>query len=314
MNDQTFLQVQAIQLRQLLEEAEDDPILAPQLRERLAEVEQELQATQGHGTSLLPRENRVLPRTALFVRGGGVQGNEGIRPSLAGGLLIQYERMFTEQALHDEREAARTAGRQRRPRGAGTPGLSFTGTPRGSFGLEFVPQATEDDALLEVHKRSLDNIAAAIILVAGGETIPLDKAVQQIPARVFEPLKQFLRTLAQHDAELRLAFQDQPSKSLTAGQIQRAVERLDREMTQETITIPGVFRGVTRESGAFDLKTDAGEIISGTAADELTEDDLERIDALTNKSCVATLQKTTVRRITGTSTANYLLLDVAPVS
>lgn len=309
MNNITFLQRQALELRKLLESAGDDPILAPQLRERLADAEKELEAAQHPNGHLFPADKRDLPRAALFLRGEGVQGSEGIRPSLAGEALIQYEKMFIEQALHDEREAARSAGRQRRPRGASTPGLLFTSTPRGSFGLEFVPQTLADQSLLEVHARSLGNVARALLRVAGGDTMPLDEAIRSIPPRLLHPLKQFLKTLAAYSAELRLASHDRPAQSLTASQIKRAAERLERDMIEETIEMKGTFRGVTRESGYFDLKINSGDVITGTVADQLTEDDLERIDALTNKQCKARLQKTTIQSISGTSTSSYILLE-----
>lgn len=49
----------------------------------------------------------------------------------------------------------------------------------------------------------------------------------------------------------------------------------------------------------FDLNPDEGETIAGTVADHLTEEDLDRIGSLTNKPCVAKLQKTTVSGIVG---------------
>ena len=314
MNDQPFLQVQAIQLRQLLEDANDDLIIAPQLRERLNDVEAELRAAQPQQGSFLPPENAILPRAAIFLRGGGVQGSQGIRPSLAGEALIQYERMFTEQALHDERDAARTAGRHRRPRGAETPTLLFTGTPRGSFGLEFVPQTAGDESLRKVHAQSLHNVADAILRVAGAETSSLDDAIKSIPSRVLQPLKQFLRTLAQHRAELRLAFHDSPSQKLDADQIGKAADRLDRNVQQEAITVQGVFRGVTRESGIFDLLMSDNSVVTGVVVDDFTEEDLERIDLLTNQSCIAELQKTTVRTIVGAGTPTFVLIDAQPLT
>ena len=110
MNDETFLQVQAVELQRLLDKSADDPILKPQLRRRLDEVVRALQVTKQQPGTLLPKETPVLPRAAIFLRGGGVQDSEGIRPGLAGEALIQYEKMFTEQALHDERLAAKSAG------------------------------------------------------------------------------------------------------------------------------------------------------------------------------------------------------------
>jgi hypothetical protein len=307
-NNLTFLKVQVLELRRLLERAGDDPIAVPQLRERLADAEKELQAAQRQNGELFPQQQVEIPRAALFLRGGGVQGSEGIRPSSAGEALIQYEKMFIEQAVHDERVAARNAGRQRRPRGASTPGLWFTGTHHGSFGLEFVPQTSAEGSLSEVHARSLRNVAETLVRIAGSDAASLDEAIQTVPARMLQPLKQFLKTLADYRAELRLAFHDSPAQSLTIGQIKKAAEWLERDVIEEEIKLRGIFRGVTLESGHFDLRTEAGEIITGTVADHLTEDDLERIDGLTNKPCTAQLQKTTIRNISGTSSSTFVLL------
>jgi hypothetical protein len=309
MNEETFLQVQAIELQRMLDNSANDPILGPQLRERLDEMKQVLQAVRQQPGTLFPKETPVLPRAAIFFRGEGVQGSEGIRPSLAGEALIQYEKMFTEQAIHDERIAAKNAGRQRRPRGAPTPGLLFTGTPRGSFGLEFVPLFQDDDSLMDVHSQSLVNIAKSLTRVVESDAASLDEVVSGIPPRVLQPLKQFLKTLAQHDAELRFAFQDGPAKSLSASQLKSADELLERDVEQKTIMVPGVFRGLTWETGVFDLRMNDDSVITGTVADAFTEEDLGRIDSLTNRQCVAELQKTIVRRIGGAETPTYVLLD-----
>jgi hypothetical protein len=83
---------------------------------------------------------------------------------------------------------------------------------------------------------------------------------------------------------------------------------IQREVEQDTVKLKGKFRGVTLESGCFDLVTDDG-LIKGSVADDLTEEDLERIHKLTNHDCVAELQKTTVRKIGGPETTDYVLLD-----
>ena len=98
--------------------------------------------------------------------------------------------MFTAQAVHDERLAAKTAGRQPAPRRCYA-GLIFTGTPRGSFGLEFVPQITadEDELLVEIHAKSLENVADALTRVV--ESGSFEEAVGSVPSPVLQPLKQF---------------------------------------------------------------------------------------------------------------------------
>jgi hypothetical protein len=298
MSSQTPLQIQAIELRRLLERSANDPILAPQLKARLKRVEDELaqQPAEAH---------RELPRTAIFLRGGGVQGSEGIRPSLAGEALIQYEKMFIAQALNDEREAARQTGKERRPRGALKPGLLFTGTPRGSFGLEFVPQTTADDALLDLHAESLEHVAETITQVTSENNAAIELL---IPPGLINPLRSFLNVLAQNGAELRLASHGRPSRSLNVAAIERAVERLDKEVIQEEIAIEGEFRGLTLESGVFDLRAD-DEIITGRVGDALDDDNLERIYSLVNKHCRFRLIKTTVYKAGTPSQPSYVLLD-----
>lgn len=308
MTNQTFLQVQATELLRLLEDASDDPILEKQLRLRLEDTQTKLEEARRQVGTLLPKEPIVLPRTAIFLRGEGVQDSEGIRPSLAGDAMIQYEKMFIQQALHDEREAARQSGRHRRARGSATPALLFTGTPRGSFGLEFTPQPTEEASLV-IHAQSLRNVSNALVLVGESGSGRLDEVVKQIPTGVLRHMKTFMGTLAQHGAEIRFAFPDRPSQSLTVEKVEAAAARLAKDVVQEVTQTNGIFRGLTLESGRFDLKTDAGEVITGTVADQLVEEDLVRISSLTNSPCVATLEKTTVSNIAGAATTNYVLLD-----
>ncbi len=102
MNDQTtFLKTQEIDLEHMLEEAKDDPVLAPQLEQRLRATRKTLQAQAPDGT-LFPPVIPEMPRAAIFFRGSAVEGSTGIRPALAGEALIHYEKMFVEQAMHDE--------------------------------------------------------------------------------------------------------------------------------------------------------------------------------------------------------------------
>lgn len=309
MNDLTFLKIQALEMRRLLERAGDDPIAVPQLRERIKDAEQQIELLQARPKNSFPPDLDELPRAALILKGGGVQNSVGIRPALAAEVLIWYETMFVEQALHDEREAARQAGRQRRPHEADSPGLLFVGSHRGSCCFEFVPQPTGDEALLALYGQALVNVAEALLRVADNDAVSLDEAIRTIPAPMLSPLKQFLKTLARYGSELRLAFHDRPARSLTAAQIQTAAERLERDMTEEMVEISGIFRGVTLESGHFDLKTESGEVISGTVAEDLTEEDLLRLNGLTNKQCTVQLQKTTVQTLSGDARSTFVLLN-----
>lgn len=308
MNDQVFHQAQVVELERLFESSKGDPVLEYQLKQRLERARSKRDAASSDGT-LFPRVPRQLPRTAIFLRGDGVEGTLGIRPSLAGDAMVQYERMFSEQAIVQERVAAKRTGRQRRPKGAKRPTLLLTATPRGSFGLEFTPRVNDedDDALVAVHKVSLDNITSFIESITNDSTF--ESSLEVIPPSVLHPLKQFLNVLASHKAELRIAFPDRAAFTIGHSAVSQAFERLSREVTQDVRSFDGVFRGVTLESGVFDLRLEDGNVITGQVSDELTETDLERLSMLQNLSCQADIQVTTIQRPGKSDTTNYVLLD-----
>src|SRR5690606_14808303 len=114
--------------------------------------------------------------------------------------------------------------------------------------------------------------------------------VEDIPPQVLPPLKQFLKTLAQHGAELRLAFHHGPAVALSIDELRAAAERLERDVEQVQVEIGGIFRGVTLDSGEFDFRTSADEVISGEVADDFPADELEQLHSLTNKPCILKLE------------------------
>lgn len=314
MNNHAFLQLQTAELQRLLDGAGNDPILGPQLRERLEETKRQLAEERRVEDSLIPMELPDLPRAAVFVKGMPVVDSNGIRPALAGEALIQYERMFIEQAIHDERSSAQQKGKKRRPRGAVPPSLLFTGTPRGSFGLEFVPQPTDDSALLTIHAQSLQTVSDTLVKVAAAvDTSELDKAVSEIPSRVLHPLVRFFEVMAEHGAEIRLASCDRKSRTITAIEIAAATERLRNDVQIVTAFVTGVFRGVTLDSGYFDFHIDSGEDINGQVADAMTDDDIERISDLKNQRCEAEIQETSVGKVSGETAKRFVLIDARPL-
>ncbi len=310
MMDKAFARIQVAELTTLLEEVGDDPVMGPQFRERLEEAEQFLRQAEELKS---PPEHPPFPRTAMFLRGDGVQGTDGIRPGLAGEILIQYEKMFVEQALRSERAIAQDSGRSRRPKGATAPGLLFTGTPRGSFGLVFVPLAPADSTLRDVYIQSLNSVTDSLIRVASGASAFVDATSDGIQSPVLRPMRQLLKTLAKYGTGLRMAFDDRPPQSVSSDQIAKAVEQLERDVSEEQIEVVGEFRGVTLLTGHFDFMTSDSKPISGIVTEQLALEGLDRIHALTNRPCKAVLWKTTFRSIQGAQRISYLLIEIADV-
>lgn len=310
MKDWTFLTRQKTQLTQLLEEAADNPILALQLKDRIDGIEGQLNdITQSRG-DMFP-EVLEMPRAAIFLRGeGGISDEKGIRLSLAGRVLVQYERMFTQMALYEEKKIAKESGRMRRRRGTPEPHLLLTGTPRGSFGFEFVPEHDQDAEMVTIHGQSLKSLADTIIRLGTETPDNLGLLLEEIPQKVFHPLKKFLEELSRFNVEIRFAFSDKESKTLTGDQIRQASDWLEKDVKDEEITVEGVFRGLTYDSYFFDLKTESeGEITGGTLDETLTEEQITQIANLTNKRCKATLLKTTIFHMNVQQPPKYVLLE-----
>jgi hypothetical protein len=309
MTDLSFWQNQVVRLGKLVDLAADDVFMRPVLETRLELAKKNLEDATRQKDSLLPKAHTELPRAAMFISGRSVSESGGIPATLAGRALIDYEAMFVEQALHDERADAKTRGGQRRPKGAVRPTLLFTGTPRGSFGLEFVPQPAPDETNLPVHAATLGNVADSIIRVVENATNGLDDALQATPRGVIRPLQSLLKVLSTGGADLRLAFPDKPSKSLSADAIMLASQRLEKHVHVAETDVHGILRGITYESGHFDLKADSGITITGYVDEGLGEENLNQISSLTNTPCVAKLEVTTVTKITSEKSVRYVLLS-----
>lgn len=301
MDHISILQAESIELTRLLKLADGDPVIVPQLENRLREVKQRFD-TPTDGILFPPEPSRALPRAAFFL--SHESDSVGIKPSVAGSVLVQYERMFIEQAMHEERMQAAEEGRQRRHRGLGEPVLALVGTPKGSFGFEFSPTSAQ---MALTHEKALRQIAEAVRLISQPNS-ELPNVLQSLPSKVIRPLKQFIKTVSDANMSLRFAFADLPSFRIPSVDLADASRRLEREVQVEDKSFTGTLRGLPLDSGQFDFKTSLGQYISGMLSDALTEEDYDRLLPLINRDTIVDLQETTIIQVDGTKTA-YVLID-----
>lgn len=303
MKRSEFNEVQKEELRRLIDLSGNDPLFTPQLQRRLEELE---------AARVVDDDDdwvHSVPRAAIFIHGGGVTGVKGIRPQLAGEALTQYERMYVEQAIHDERQARKDAGHQRRAPGTPAPALLFTGTPRGSFGLEFVPVLPAEDTLRQVHAAALQRVSDSIVLVAAsGAGDTADTVEDSVPATVLQPMKMFIKALVRYDAELRLVSGEGQSREIKPPQLAAALDRLNRTVAEDEITIKATLQGVTLLTGHFNLTTEADELIDGEVGSEVPESDIKRFHELTGRLCSVILRKRTVSFRSRLPEIEYFLL------
>ena len=310
MSDLTQLNLEYAELHALLERTADDPLMKIQLESRLKDLQEKRGAAFAYPISTF--YEGPSHRTAIFLSGGGVEGNHSIRSALAGEVLIQYEKMFAAQSMSDERAAD---GRSRRRRGAAKPALMLTGTPRGSFGFQLEPQRVDDVDVAEIYATSLKKIAHTILAIATTTDGSIGNVIEDIPDSVIAPLKKFINTLAQFGSDVKLAFDDEPSSVPTGSEIKAASARLDSELIDESIKLDGVFRGLTRETLVFDFISDGEGTITGSVSDSLLETDLGRLHNLTDVRCTASLMRSSVVHVGQKSgRLRYTLFDLIPIT
>jgi hypothetical protein len=159
-----------------------------------------------------------------------------------------------------------------------------------------------------LHSRSLESVADLLVSVAENSSGGIDDQLSSAASGIVPHLKNFLGVLADHGTNLRLAFSNKETRTLTAEAIRMAGDRLKREIVSEQRDFEGVIRGLLLESGMFDLKTD-DDIISGSVSEALSDDDLDRIYQLTNQRCSVRLEVTTYNRPGRPQRIAYVLLS-----
>ncbi len=291
MNERSFSAAHVSELERLARSSADDPVLGPQDRARLERVR-----AAGPADATDPGH----PRAAFFLRGEAVDGTRGVDAVLAGQALTQAGKMFTEQAILQERETAEGA---RRPRGAQRPVMLFTGTPRASFGFELSPNA-EDAALREVHATALDRLLNTILRISSDDAE--DDLLEEIPRSVLPHLKLFFKTLADHHAEVRLVDTSGHRSGVTRASVIATAARLTRQVEEHEYDLPCTFRGLTMETRQFDLLAD-DEVVTGQISGDLTEEDVRRISGYLNQPGVATLVRTRIVHAGRAPVVSYLL-------
>ncbi len=309
MNRASQIQQEISQLQGLLAEVADSEISCIQIHSRIKGLEEALRAEAPTG-ELFPAVELPLPRAAVFLVGDSMNG-QGIRASLASEVLNRYEKMFREQALHDERTVRRDDGHTRRRKGTQEPLLLLTGTPRGSFGFEFSPSPTDVD-MLSIQGQSLKNVAKAVSFVADPDTDP-EAIGDKLPRGMLAHIVAFFRVLASNDVALRFAFQDQSPSSISAEMIRAASAKLERRIEIEEFKVRGRPRGATMESGHFDFVKEDDVTISGMLDDQLDDEDRKQIINMNDQPADAIIELTTVTMLTGNKRREYILKQIIPV-
>lgn len=290
-----FLKVQLLETQRLKELVGDHPLMSISFAEREQELKEQIAA--------LPLGNKEA-RTILFFSGEPVQGSKGIDASFAGRVLEPFQSMV--MADYADRWHGVVGSRGRR-QGEAQSRLLLTGLPRGSFGLELT--RAENDELFEEGQLG-DTLAHVTKLVesAGRSDEDFAAELNETAPRVIQNLRAFLEIIAKKKAGLRLESGDFRCV-MNPTEANAAFNRVaDTVTSEESVNIPGVFKGVLLESWRFDFVTDDNHSVGGKLGENLTEDQVIAMNhQFFNQRCVASLLKTVVLFKNGRIRTTYVL-------
>jgi hypothetical protein len=290
-----FLQTQIAATDRLLSMAGNHPLMAPTLAERRDSLRQQLDALAAE-----PRQ----PRSVLFFTGQPVLGSVGIDADFAAKVLQPFLDMVKTQYATTKHGAVGARGPRRDESEAK---LLLTALPRGSFGLELSQPHPHDlfssNQLIETIVRVTE-----VIKAAGNSDEAFTLALEEVSPRVLTRLKDFLETIANGRAGMRIVSGDVEC-SLDQRQVSQAFERVSGAHTDERMAdFDGTFRGATLDSWRFDFRLDDENTMSGPIGDNLTPEDVETmIRQLTNQPCTALIHVTKVTMRSGAVRARYEL-------
>ena len=296
-----FFSRQLTETHRLHKMVEDHPLMGPLMAQREAEYVEELAKLPVAGAEA---------RTVLFFTGKPVVGSSAIDAKFVAEALNPFLEIVKSQYAAEKHGPVGQRGPRKDEDEAR---LMLTGTPRGSFGLELSPPQTDD--LFAEDTLSSVLIHVTRLMEAAGESdegflLNLD----DISPRTFTHVPKFFKVLQDFGADLRMQTGDIEFQ-LTQDQIRQAYERVNSSKTvEETLTVPGSYRGALLDTWRFDFRREDSSLISGRIDGDLSEDDVAGWAALVNKPSVATILETTTITSGGALRRRYILKSLEPTS
>jgi hypothetical protein len=295
----SFLQSQILDVMRLIEMAGDDPLMAPALKERQAELEKQLAEAP-----VMPR----VPRTVLFFAGEPTFGSYGVDAEFASEVLGRFVEMVKTQHAAEHHGGV---GRRGPRRGEAEAKLLLTGTPRGSFGLELSKPGLDDFVVANQLSQTLISLTDLVKSTAENDE-SFAMSVARVSPRVVDRLREFFDILDKHKASLKMVSGELQAQ-LDRETVARAKERVSSAQTQERqVEKSGVFRGATLDTWRFDFRTDEHVEISGRLSEELSEDQVVQMLRHANEHCIGVFREITVITRSGVKRAGYELLELKP--
>jgi len=292
-----MLQAKRVGLQGLLAETTDDPLEKPALEHAIRKIDARLKE--------LADKPKMNPEAEMFFVDGQVTNHHGLEITFASDMLKSYQNMVTNHYAAKNYGLLRKTGRRH---GEAEAHLFLTALPRGSFGMQLSQPQISDWVAAGSVSKTMEELSGLVDAAAESDAA-FEGSLTSFNPRVLKPLTEFMKTLNAGGGSFRLVTGMKQVK-LNHEKIQEAYMRVSSASSAEReITIPGTFGGITGYTWEFDFQPNVGEVIHGPIAEEVTEEEAERMNHdFMFKAAFATLKETTVTTRSGKKKPSFELI------
>lgn len=263
---------EATSIRFLLESASesDDPLGTHSLKQRLVALEEEIKQID---------ESEVKTANVALIFGGNpVKKTHGIKANFATQAVKKYQELIEKHIAMTTSATAegKRASTKKHPQSQ----VNITGIVHGSFGFVLEEDDTEQiNAFDSPAKIAVESISELLNDVTAEEEQVFDSKLGELDTKTFDTLKQFIKTLHDADATLKISEKDQEVK-LTAKDIDRAHKRISiTKVDENDEEVEGMLLGLVPLQRRFDFRcANDDELIQGQVDNSLSEDYLNKIE------------------------------------
>lgn len=291
------LAVQLFDTERLLNLIGDHPVMSFTLQQRAEELRQQLEE--------IPIDQKEA-KVTLFFHGKPVIGSIGIDAQFAGKVLPHFQNMVKTDFA--QRAMGKVGGRGP-AKGGSESHLFITSLPRGSFGIELTKLQNQT---LFGETQMADTLVHVTSLIEAAAKSDEDygMALEDAPARTIKSLNDFLKAVSDEEAGVTIESGG-IRVTLSVEEARIAYNRVSTtQLSEDTVALQGVLRGVMLNSWRFDFTPFTGEPFSGRFSEDLSEDEVESFLAFLNQPCSATFEESKVVFKNGQLRTRYTLLSV----
>lgn len=291
------LTVQLVETERLLQIIGDHPVMSFSLQQKVDELKKQLDE--------IPVDQKEA-KVTLFFSGKPVIGSLGIDALFAGKVIPYFQSMVKTDFA--QRVMGKVGGRGP-AKGGSESQLFITALPRGSFGIELTKLQGQT---LFGEAEMADTLVHITSLIEASAKSDEDYAValSDAPMRTIKSLNDFLRVVADEEAGVTIESGG-IRVSLSPEEARIAYNRVSTtQLSEDTVAIQGVLRGVMLNSWRFDFTPFTGEPFSGRFSDDLTEEEVKSFLGYLDKPCSAMFEESKVVFKNGQLRTRYTLISV----